>query len=754
MINKILASIIIFFVAFTGKAQQLNNRADVKKRPKVGLVLSGGGAKGFAYIGLFKVLSEVNMPIDYIGGSSMGAITAALYSVGYSAEEMQKIIGQQDWNAVISDFQERKYISYEEKLYSDKYVYSLPLREKGISLSSSISSSFNIDLMLNKLFLPAAQITDFNELPVPFLCIGTDLLTGEAVILNKGNLARAVRASMAIPGYFTPTFYNGHYLVDGGVVNNYPAEQVKEMGADIIIGGDVQSGLSKDIEKLSSITSILDQVISFNRVEANTKGVEVTDLHIKFQMPYGMMQFDAFDSIIAIGEKVAREYYPQLKALADSLNNIEMFLNPVKEVVPLDSIIISHVEWGNQDSFQKEKFHGYFDEFRNKKIAISELEEKLYLLNGTKKFTELTAQFAPSDNDKLKLEINTGKTYKGELSAGLHYDNVYNGGIILNLALRNIKKGNAKFFADAVLSQNPRLKSLFIINNGFKPGFGLETDFYSFRFDQFDNGEKINFWRFNSFNMAAFMPLTIKNNYLFKAGFQYELFQFKQDVVVDPELDAFNNYASYGNLFFSFNHDSRDKVNFTKTGQLVEVKLKHVFPFSNEWKDFVSNATIAYVKIQKYVSLSDKIVIRPELLLGYTFTDLQPVNLPTTEDAGLGYQIPAVQHLFGFGGLNPVNYVESHIPFTGLKFVENIGMQVGKFGLNFQYNFYPKLYATIMTDFGFNEMDISDFDTIEWLFGYGGKLSYESFIGPVEFSLMSSNIDKSISGFLNVGFWF
>ena len=753
MINKILASIIIFFVGFTGKAQQLNNRADVKG-PKVGLVLSGGGAKGFAYIGLFKVLQEVNMPIDYIGGSSMGAITAALYSVGYSPEEMEKIIGQQDWSAVINDIQDRKYISYEEKLFSDKYIYSIPFKDNGISLSKSLSSSFNIDLMLNKLFLPVAHITDFNHLPVPFLCIGTDLLTGEAVVLNKGNLARAVRASMAIPGYFTPIEYDGKHLVDGGVVNNYPAEQVKAMGADIIIGGDVQSGLTDDIEKLSSLTSILDQVISFNRVEANIKGAMVTDLHINIPMSFGMMQFNAYDSIITIGENIAREYYPQLKALADSINAIRNFVYQVPEMKPVESIKLEKVEFVNFNQSQKEQFYGYFDEIENNLVPLSVLEEKLYLLNGTRKFDELTAEFVPAGNDSLSMKISAGNTFKGSLSAGLHYDNIYNGGIILNLALRNIKKGNSKFFVDAILSQNPRIKSLFIINNGFKPGFGLETDFYTFHFNQYKNGEKINFWRFNSFNIGTFMPLTIKNNYLFKTGFQYEVFQFKQDVVLDPELDAYSAYSQYGNLFFSFNYDSRDKVSFTKKGQLVELKVKHIFPLSKDWKEFFSNSTVFYLNFQKFMSLSDKIVFKPELFLGYTLSDMKPVNLPEESNSGRKNQIPPVHHLFGFGGLNPVNYVESHIPFTGLKFVERIGGYAGKLGTSFQYNFYSKLYATLMADFGLNEQELSNFQSIDWLFGYGVKVSYESFIGPVELSIMSSNVDTSVSSFINIGFWF
>ena len=332
--HKHISLLIIFILFISSSFSQVTFTEPQQKRPKVGLVLSGGGAKGFAYVGLLKVLEEVNMPIDYIGGSSMGAITAALYSVGYSPETITEIVRAQNWDSFISDVQDRRYIAYEEKLFSDKFIFSIPIEDKVFSLSKSLNSSFNIDLMLNNLFSPAVHTKDFNDLPIPFLCIGTDLFTGEAVVLNSGNLARAVRATMSIPGYFPPTEYNNKYLIDGGVVNNYPAEQVKVMGADIIIGGDVQSGLRKDMGEIESMASILDQVISFNRIEANEKGKELTDYYVKFKMPYGMMDFSEYDSIIAIGEKIAREHYSELKALADSINSFEPFVDNKVNIQP------------------------------------------------------------------------------------------------------------------------------------------------------------------------------------------------------------------------------------------------------------------------------------------------------------------------------------------------------------------------------------------------------------------------------------
>jgi NTE family protein len=731
-------------------SQTANNEPNLK-RPKVGLVLSGGGAKGFAYIGLLKVLEEVNMPIDYIGGSSMGAIVAALYSVGYSPETITKLIGEQNWDSFISDVQERKFIAYEEKLFGDKYIFSIPIEKKFFALSKSLNSSFNIDLMLNNLLSPAIHTQDFNKLPIPFLCMGTDLITGKAVVLNSGNLARAVRASMAIPGYFSPTEYNGKFLVDGGVVNNYPAEQVKAMGADIIIGGDTQSGLRKSMDELNSVTDILDQVVSFSRVDANKKGRELTDYYVNIRMPYETLDFNKFDSIIAIGEKVAQAHYSGLKALADSINSIEPFVNNRTKTQPTQSIFVDEVLLPKINTQKGERFYGFFEDMSHSKTSFSQLEEKMFQLNGTKNFNELYYEFEPTEKDSVNIKIEAANTNRGSLAAGIHYDNIYDGSILLNLTLRNIKGGRAKFFSDLVLGKNPRLKTMFIINNGFKPGFGLETNFNSFGFSQYSKGKKVNSWHFDNFNTSVFVPVTIKNNFLFKAGFQYEVFRFKQDVVLDSDLDAYNKFADYGNFYFSYNHDSRDKVNFTKRGRLAEFKFKHVFPFSGQWNDVLSNASIMYLKYNHYTSISEKLVLNSGFFAGYTFSKYLK---ETSSSLGFGHQIPAVQHLFGFGGLNPSNYMESLIPFTGIHFIERMGAYAGKVSLNLQYNFYPKLYVTFMADTGFNEMNIDKLDDIDLLLGYGVKVSYDSFIGPVEFSVMSSNIDTSVSSFLNIGFWF
>ena len=291
-----------------------------KQRPKIGLVFSGGGAKGFAYIGMLRVFQEVGLHIDYIGGTSIGSIMGGLYAIGYSPDEIEKMIRAQDWDALLLDDIPRKYIAYEEKEFLEGSIISLPFKKRKIGLKQSLYKGQQVNLLLNRFFSPAWNITDFSKLQTPFFCIGTNLFNGNAEVLKSGYLPMAVRSSMSIPGYFSPTFYNGYYLVDGGIVDNYPADQIRKEGAQYIIGGDVQSGLADSITQLNTMTEIIGQIVFFHGIKANEEAEKIIDLNIHFEVPAGMMDFAKYDTIIAYGEKVARDHYSELKALADSLN--------------------------------------------------------------------------------------------------------------------------------------------------------------------------------------------------------------------------------------------------------------------------------------------------------------------------------------------------------------------------------------------------------------------------------------------------
>lgn len=735
-----LVALFIFFIPFTKLSAQEDPPAKAIKRPTVGLVLSGGGAKGFAYIGLLRVFQEAGLKIDYIGGSSIGALIGGLYAIGYHPDTIAKLIRGQNWDDILKDQMDRKYLAYEEKVFGEKFIVTLPIKDKKVALSPSLYTGQEANLILNYYFSPAYEVTDFSDLQTPFLCIGTDLLDGKQVILDDGDLALAVRASMSIPGYFAPTDYQGHYLVDGGVVNNYPVMPVREMGADIIIGGDVQSGLSKTKEELKSLTAILDQIIAYHRVDANEEGYANTDLYVHLKMKYGMMDFSNYDSIIAIGEKVGREHFDAIKALADSLNAIEY--KPVGEykTVPLDSIYINEVRFEGYDKVPLKYFKGLFRGVENSKISLESLQERIRIMYGTKFFEYVFYELQGRDHGA-DLVIRVKPAAPGYISAGIHYDNDYKGSLLINATFRNVLGKRTKLFADIILGPNWRLKTLYMLDNGAKPGVGLMLDFYSFAFNQYDKDVKVNEFTFNNFKATLYGEQRLKNSYSFRLGFDYEYFRFKQNISIDTTLDKYGDFSSYGTLFTSIHIDTRDRANFATKGVKSILRLEYVMPFSKNWsEELFTNSFMIYLKSDHNFPLSKKFTLKPGIFLGTTIR---------------GDEVPPIQHYFALGGLNPSNYVETHLSFSGLQFMQSFGLHTGVLRMKLQYQFIKKIYLTLRADAGANERDFEQLWKPEsFILGYGITASYDSFLGPVSLSLLGSNINPNPILFLSLGFWF
>jgi len=232
---------------------------------KVGLVLSGGGAKGLAHIGTLKVIDSLGIRIDYIAGTSMGAIVGSLYASGYSGKQIDSIFLEVDFDAIINDNLPRKAKTFYERDNSEKYAVTLPFKNFKVKLPSALSRGQNTLSLLTKLTVHVSDIDDFSKLPIPFFCIATNIENGEPVILDKGSLPQAIAASGAFPSLFQPVIIDGQMLIDGGVVNNYPIDELKAKGVDVIIGVDVQDDLSST-EDLDSALDIILQINNYRTI--------------------------------------------------------------------------------------------------------------------------------------------------------------------------------------------------------------------------------------------------------------------------------------------------------------------------------------------------------------------------------------------------------------------------------------------------------------------------------------------------------
>ena len=330
-----------------GEADTSRHTSSQEVYPKIGLVLSGGGARGFAHIGVMKVLEELGIPIDYIVGTSMGSIIGGLYASGFSAEELEQLSRDIDWENIFSDTPPRHLWSYQKKRDASKYQLSVNFDVgQGLVVPQGLTSGRKISTLMALLTLPVADIEQFDLLPIPYRAIATDIVTGEEVIVDQGALSEAMRASMAVPGAFTPVKTNDHVLVDGGVVKNLPVDVVKQMGADIVIAVDISSPLKTE-EELGDPISILAQMIDLQILKVTEEQRKMADVLLVPDLTgYSSVSFGEAEAISALGEKSARLQIDELEALSDRLRETR----PAGRTLPdsfsqrVDDIYIENLE--------------------------------------------------------------------------------------------------------------------------------------------------------------------------------------------------------------------------------------------------------------------------------------------------------------------------------------------------------------------------------------------------------------------------
>ncbi|HQC05421.1 MAG TPA: patatin-like phospholipase family protein, partial [Kaistella chaponensis] len=259
---------------------QVKEGFNVPKNAKIGLSLSGGGAKGFAHIGVLKVLDSLGVKIDYISGTSMGAIVGGLYASGYSGKEIEKIVMDTDFYSIIANKKTRQETSFFNKSV-DKYIISIPVKEGKINvLPKAISTGQKNIYLLKELFKNVSTISDFSKLPIPFLCIGTNLESGKMETFEKGDLVSSIMASSAFPSLMDPVKIGDSLYIDGAMTINYPSKPLKDKGMDIVIGVDLSQGLAS-AKNLGSAIDILNQVIDFGIQKETKRQYQYTDINIR-----------------------------------------------------------------------------------------------------------------------------------------------------------------------------------------------------------------------------------------------------------------------------------------------------------------------------------------------------------------------------------------------------------------------------------------------------------------------------------------
>ncbi|MGD9487280.1 MAG: patatin-like phospholipase family protein [Calditrichaceae bacterium] len=382
-------------------------------RPKIGLVLAGGGARGFAHIGTLKMLDSLQIPIDYIAGTSMGGIMGALYSTGYSGKEIEKLALESDWLEYLSDKPSRQNLPYLQK--KDDGIYQIEFGLKGFTpvVPSGVINGQKISLFFSSLTVPVESINDFDELPIPFRCMTVDLITGNEVILKKGSLSRAMRATMSIPSVFSPVTWGDSLLIDGGLLNNLPVDVVRDMGAELVIAVNVGTPLKKR-EDLKSLLQILDQSINIPGFQKEKENIAKTDILITPDLE-GFTSAD-FEServkkIIKIGDEAASDLKSQLielkkKHFAQDEMNIDPFTHSKEE------LYIQSISYVGQSSLPFKYISDLLDIHPEKTFKPDELRRNIEQLksSGRYEYIDCDAEKVTENNVKITVNIREHQT--------------------------------------------------------------------------------------------------------------------------------------------------------------------------------------------------------------------------------------------------------------------------------------------------------------------------------------------------------
>jgi NTE family protein len=697
-------------------------------RPKVGLVLSGGGAKGLAHVGVLKVLEEAGIRPDFIAGTSMGSIVGGLYAIGYSADSIERIAKTSDWNTLLSDNISRRLITLEEKEDFDRFIISFPIKENKIALPSGVVNGLNVVNRLNTLFAPVYMIDDFSKLPIPFLCIATDLETGKEVVLRNGYLPDAIRASMSIPSVFNPVIIDNRLLMDGGVINNFPVIRMKEMGADIIIGVDVGFQTYRK-EELNSLIRILEQTVFFYGDELNRKNRALCNILVEPDIKdFNASSFGNTDSIIARGEKAARLHYESLKRLADSLRVLDADYGPSQKLPDSDSLYITEVIINGLEKVSPGLVSGklqieVFDKVTP--VDISNAVERLY---ASLYFDKVSYSIQPASRG-VRLIFNLKESSGGQFRFGMHYDSNYKSSLLLNATFRNFFLDGSKLSISSALGDNPFFHVNLFKNNGWKPGYGY--NFLSERVDVFvfNEGRKISALKYFSTRNQIFIQSIFDNSYSVGAGLEYEAIRLRPEITTGVGFPDIN--SDYFNYYFFLNLDSYDNGFYPKRGIKLysEVKLITNSP--------QNPAAFHITRLNKATSLGKKVAVINHLYAGFSKGDSIPY-----------------QYQFYTGGLNPSRR-NGLIPFTGMDFMERSSLNALVVGMDLQIEFFPNVYGILKGSAGNLTNNFSELFAVNDLTaGYGVTLGYQSLIGPIELSLMKPVSKGKVMSFINIGFWF
>lgn len=747
---------ILLFVMFSGFAQQANTTPN---KPKVGLVLSGGGAKGLAHIGVIRVLEENGITPDYITGTSMGSIVGSLYAAGYSVEDLAEINANANWVRLLTDDVLLRNVALDEKSETNKYLFEIPFKDKKINLPAGLIEGQHLEAYFSELFWPMTEHEDFDSLPIPFHCMSLDMMSNQTIEHQKGDLAKSIRASMSIPTVFSPVVMDTMILVDGGITRNFPVQEAINMGADIIIG--VYVGYPEDIrpENLLSMSKLLQRATAMNGIiDAQEQFPKCDILIIPELGKLGASDFTKGEKIEQLGEKAARDKIDEIQALA---TKYQLTKRPVKKIHHPEKILISNIEVQGLQYQTSDYVISTSGLHIGDSVTHQEIQASINYVFGTTYFSKLTyglKKEAQKNGYTLILKVKESERALFKIAPA--YDDDLGVGIVTNFTLRNVIGSATRLLATVNIAENPAAKLSLSKSVGKRQRLSDHTyaKYFNNKLSYYEKGDRLGNYKHTYFEAGYGLRYLIGLNHQIGGGIFYKYDKLSPLSTLRNLYDEanFDNLISHDwGYHFFYRVNTLDDLYFPTKGVKLNIDFAHSFyskatvnelePQSTKYFVEEGDEPFAMLIIDQtwYKSITPAFCYNIELTGGFSTGETGINGNYILGGAQFGSNRQQYRNLAGynFAELIVPNYAAIKI---GLDYEISEGLHLsGTSNLVTTADYYENLFKNL-PDKSFND----------YILGYNVGLKYNSMLGPIQLLMADNNQDSELRFHFSIGFPF